>query len=74
MGDKAPKDSGVKKDQPDKRKEREVKIDKDKRIPETEWKLIALAATKVSGPKRCHYFNSSMGCALADKCSSSALA
>ena len=58
----------MKKDHSEKKKEREVKFDKDKRIPVTEWKLIAQAATKVSGPKRCHYFNSSMGCALADKC------
>ena len=56
----------VKKDQFDKKKD--SKIDKDKRIPESEWKLISQAASSVSGPKRCHYFNSSMGCALAEKC------
>ena len=44
------------------------KLDKDKRIPESEWKLITEAAGKVTGAKRCHYFNSSMGCAMGDKC------
>ena len=44
------------------------KVDKDKRIPESEWKLITAASGKVSGPKRCHYYNSSMGCAMAEKC------
>ena len=44
------------------------KVDKDKRIPESEWKSINQAASKVTGAKRCHYFNSSMGCALGDKC------
>jgi hypothetical protein len=58
----------VKKDQFDKKKDKDSKIDKDKRIPESEWKLISQAASSVSGPKRCHYFNSSMGCALAEKC------
>ena len=61
----------VKKDQFDKRPKagpKESRVDKDKRIPETEWKAIAQAAKSVAGPKRCHYFNSSMGCALADKC------
>lgn len=38
------------------------------RIPDSEWKLISQAAASVSGPKRRHYFNSSMGCALAEKC------
>lgn len=41
---------------------------KDKRIPESEWKAIAQAAQQVKGAKRCHYFNSSMGCTLGDKC------
>lgn len=45
-----------------------AKLDKDKRIPESEWKLITEAAGKVTGAKRCHYFNSSMGCAMGDKC------
>ena len=58
----------VKKDQFDKKKDMDSKIDKDKRIPESEWKLISQAASSVSGPKRCHYFNPSMGCALAEKC------
>eukprot|EP00435_Cladocopium_sp_Y103_P009415 s1300_g2.t1 len=58
----------VRKDQFDKKKNSEGKPDKDKRIPESEWKLISQAASSVSGQKRCHYFNSSMGCALADKC------
>ena len=44
------------------------KVDKDKRIPDSEWKTISEAASKVTGPKRCHYFNSSMGCGLGDKC------
>ena len=44
------------------------KVDKDKRIPESEWKAIAQAAGSVTGPKRCHYYNSSMGCSLGDKC------
>ena len=56
----------VRKDQFDKKKD--TKVDKDKRIPESEWKAISQAASAVSGPKRCHYFNSSMGCALGDKC------
>ena len=56
----------VRKDQSDKKKD--SKVDKDKRIPESEWKAISQAASAVSGPKRCHYFNSSMGCALGDKC------
>ena len=61
----------VKKEQFDKKPKassKDAKIDKDKRIPDTEWKAIAQAAKSVAGPKRCHYFNSSMGCALADKC------
>lgn len=49
-------------------KKKDTKVDKDKRIPETEWKSISQAASAVAGPKRCHYFNSSMGCALGDKC------
>ena len=44
------------------------RVDKDKRIPDSEWKTITAAASKVTGPKRCHYFNSSMGCGLGDKC------
>eukprot|EP00435_Cladocopium_sp_Y103_P055182 s631_g18.t1 len=56
----------VRKDQFDKKKD--SKVDKDKRIPDSEWKSISQAASSVSGPKRCHYFNSSMGCALGDKC------
>ena len=44
------------------------KVDKDKRIPESEWKAITQAAGSVTGPKRCHYYNSSMGCSLGDKC------
>ena len=58
----------VQKEQFDKKKDKIAKPDKDKRIPESEWKLISQAASSVSGQKRCHYFNSSMGCALADKC------
>ena len=49
-------------------KKKDTKVDKDKRIPETEWNSISQAASAVAGPKRCHYFNSSMGCALGDKC------
>ena len=56
----------VRKEQFDKKKD--SKVDKDKRIPESEWKSIAQAAASATGPKRCHYFNSSMGCALGDKC------
>ena len=41
---------------------------KDKRNPESERTLITAASGKVSGPKRCHYYNSSMGCAMAEKC------
>lgn len=41
---------------------------KDKRIPEAEWKTIVEASKNVTGSKRCHYFNSSLGCALGDKC------
>lgn len=41
---------------------------KDKRIPDSEWKIIAEAAKGVTGPKRCHYFNSSLGCVHGDKC------
>lgn len=44
----------------------EVKVNKDKRIPDSEWKSIS--ETKVSGQKRCHYYNSSMGCSMGDKC------
>ena len=51
-----------------KKQDKGAKPDKDKRIPDSEWKLISQAASSVSGQKRCHYFNSSMGCALADKC------
>ena len=58
----------VLKDAFDKKKDKGVKPDKDKRIPDSEWKIISQAASSVSGQKRCHYFNSSMGCALADKC------
>ena len=43
-------------------------LDKDKRIPESEWKAINSAAQKVQGAKRCHYFNSTMGCSAGDKC------
>ena len=46
----------------------EVKaVTKDKRIPDSEWKSISEASNKVSGAKRCHYFNSSMGCSMGDK-------
>ena len=38
------------------------------RIPEKEWKLIADAAKKVQGARRCHYFNSSLGCVSGDSC------
>lgn len=41
---------------------------KDKRIPESEWKSIMESSKAVAGPKRCHYFNSSLGCAHGDKC------
>lgn len=40
----------------------------DKRIPEAEWAKIQAAAQKVKGAKRCHFFNSSMGCMMGDKC------
>ena len=43
-------------------------LDKDKRIPESERKAINSAAQKVQGAKRCHYFNSTMGCSAGDKC------
>ena len=46
----------------------ELKTPKDKRIPDTEWKSILDASNKVSGAKRCHYYNSSMGCSIEDKC------
>ena len=64
------KDSKVKKDPADKKSApaRDEKVSKDKRIPDTEWKAIVQAASSVSGPKRCHYFNSTMGCSLGDKC------
>ena len=39
--------------------------DRDKRIPDSEWKAITRAA---KGPKRCHYYNSSMSCSIGDKC------
>ena len=55
----------VQKPQFDKKRE---SVDKDKKIPDSEWKSITQAASKVTGPKRCHYFNSSMGCGLGDKC------
>ena len=42
--------------------------DKDKRIPSSEWQSITTAAQSVKGAKRCHYFNSSMGCSMGDKC------
>ena len=42
--------------------------DRDKRIPDSEWKSITKAAQSVKGAKRCHYYNSSMGCSLGDKC------
>ena len=32
-------------------------VDKDKKIPDSEWKQITLAASKVTGPKRCHYIS-----------------
>ena len=41
---------------------------RDDRIPEKEWKLIADAAKKVQGARRCHYFNSSLGCISGDSC------
>ena len=41
---------------------------RDNRIPEKEWKLIADAAKKVQGARRCHYFNSSLGCISGDSC------
>ena len=44
------------------------KVERDKRIPEAEWKAISSAASSVTGEKRCHFYNSSMGCALGDKC------
>ena len=45
-----------------------TKIERDKRIPETEWKTISAAASSVAGEKRCHFYNSSMGCSMGDKC------
>ena len=44
------------------------KVERDKRIPEAEWKSISQAASAVSGEKRCHFYNSSMGCSMGDKC------
>ena len=44
------------------------KLKRDDRIPEKEWKLIADAAKKVQGARRCHYFNSSLGCISGDSC------
>ena len=44
------------------------KVERDKRIPEAEWKSISSAASTVTGEKRCHFYNSSMGCAMGDKC------
>ena len=44
------------------------KLKQDDRIPEKEWKLIADAAKKVQGARRCHYFNSSLGCISGDSC------
>ena len=41
---------------------------RDDRIPEKEWKLIADAAKKVQGARRCHCFNSSLGCISGDNC------
>jgi len=52
----------VAKEDPDKKPKR------DDRIPEKEWKLIAEAAKKVQGARRCHYFSSSLGCVSGDKC------
>ena len=43
------------------------KVERDKRIPEAEWKSISQAASAVSGEKRCHFYNSSMGCSMGDK-------
>ena len=40
---------------------------RDDGIPEKEWKLIADAAKKVQGARRCHYFNS-LGCISGDSC------
>ena len=64
------RESKVKKDPSDKKSAsaRDEKVSKDKRIPDTEWKAIVQAASSVSGPKRCHYFNSTMGCSVGDKC------
>ena len=45
-----------------------TKVERDKRIPETEWKTISAAASSVAGEKRCHFYNSSMGCSMGDKC------
>ena len=44
------------------------KLKRDDRIPEKEWKLIADAAKKVQCARRCHYFNSSLGCISGDSC------
>ena len=44
------------------------KVERDKRIPEAEWKSISQAASAVSGEKRCHFYNSSMGWCMGDKC------
>ena len=44
------------------------KVERDKRIPEAEWKSSSQAASAVSGKKRCHFYNSSMGCSMGDKC------
>ena len=44
------------------------KLKRDDRIPEKEWKLIADAAKKVQGARRCHYCNSSLGCISGDSC------
>ena len=51
---KAIKRSGKQGEDP-KPKQSPTKLDKDKRIPASEWKAIVDASSKVTGAKRCHY-------------------
>ena len=38
------------------------------KIPSQEWTKITEASKQVKGERRCHYFNSSAGCRIGDKC------
>ena len=42
------------------------KSDHDKRVPESEWKI--LSGIKYNGQKRCLWFNCSLGCRFSDQC------